>query len=189
MPTPRRKSYRCSCLSLPNTPTAFLLISKESASELPFSRPARQSLTFWLACSLSRLGRLFFLECFKPCCCLQDPLSCYQPERQLLGRIRTCQRKVPFHGALDTWGNWIANKIKTIGVLCKVMEVKTHHRFSCLLFRVKISYNRNGRLRIHSAIAPPWSFTAIHCRIWNFRNYAAADMSIDSPKVSATPNA
>ena len=36
---------------------------------------------------------------------------------------------------------------------------------------------------------PPWSFTAILYRIWNFRNYAAADMSIDNPKASATPNA
>ena len=25
--------------------------------------------------------------------------GCYQPERQLLGRFRTCQRKAPFHGA------------------------------------------------------------------------------------------
>ena len=51
--------------------------------------------------------------------------------------------------------NWIANKIKTIGMLCKIMEVKAPHRFSCLLFRVTITYNRNGRLRIHSAIARP----------------------------------
>ena len=36
---------------------------------------------------------------------------------------------------------------------------------------------------------PPWSFEAILCQIRSVRNYAAADMSIDNPKASATPNA
>ena len=31
--------------------------------------------------------------------------GCYQPERQLLGRFRTCQRKAPFHGARDMRAN------------------------------------------------------------------------------------
>ena len=57
------------------------------------------------------------------------------------------------------------------------------------------TFQSNNFLQKKRAIAnsfcnrPPWSFAAILCRIWNFRNYAAADMSIDSPKASATPNA
>ena len=40
-------------------------------------------------------------------------------------------------------------------MLCKVMEVKAPHQFSCLLISATIFYNRNGRLRIHSTIARP----------------------------------
>ena len=65
LPIPRRKSYRCSCRSLPNTPTAFLLISKESASTLPFSRPARHFMCCSPLCAVAHktfthvLTRLF----------------------------------------------------------------------------------------------------------------------------------
>ena len=52
-------------------------------------------------------------------------------------------------------GKLIANKVTTIDIICKVLEIKAPHHFSYLLFSVTNFYNRNGRLRIHSAIARP----------------------------------
>ena len=77
-----------------------------SASVLSVSRPARRSLAFRPAWSLSRPWRPLTPECFRTIRLIRP--GCYQPERQLLGGkiriIRTRQKKAPFHGALALRG-------------------------------------------------------------------------------------
>ncbi len=61
--------------SLSSRPAGGLpLITVGSASALSVSRPARRSLAFRPAWSLSRPRRPFSPECFNPCRCLHEPL-------------------------------------------------------------------------------------------------------------------
>ena len=51
--------------------------------------------------------------------------GCYQPERQLLGGVRTRQKKTPFHGALQvacyTPINYVNSILETLGTSAKCM--------------------------------------------------------------------
>ena len=79
------------------------LLTGGSTSVLPVSRPARRSLAFRPAWSLNRPRRPFFHQSASVhvVTSMARP-GCYQPERQLLGGVRTRQKKAPFHGALLT---------------------------------------------------------------------------------------
>ena len=57
---------RCLCRSLPGPPTAFLLLTKESAPAFNVSRSARRSLAFRPACLLSRPRRPFVTRVLQP---------------------------------------------------------------------------------------------------------------------------
>ena len=62
--------------------------------------PARRSLAFRPAWSLSRPGRPFYQSASIHVVTSMNRSGRYQPERQLLGGIRTRQESAPFHGAL-----------------------------------------------------------------------------------------
>ena len=74
-----------------------------STSALTVSRPARRSLAFRPAWSLSRPRRPFYQSASAHIVTSMNRSGRYQPERQLLGGVRTHQESAPFHGALKTW--------------------------------------------------------------------------------------
>ena len=91
---------QCACRSLPDLSSAFPIISNGLASALPVSRFAQHSLTFRPASSPSRpMTTIFIQSASNHVVTSMIRPGCYNPERQLLGRFRTCQRKAPFHGA------------------------------------------------------------------------------------------
>ena len=73
-----------------------------STSALTVSRPARRSLAFRPAWSLSRPRRPFYQSASAHIVTSMNRSGRYQPERQLLGGVRTHQESAPFHGALET---------------------------------------------------------------------------------------
>ena len=87
--------------SLSSQPVGGLpLITGGSASALTVSRPARRSLAFRPAWSLSRPRRPFYQSASAHVVTSMNRPGRYQPERQLLGGFRTHQESAPFHGAL-----------------------------------------------------------------------------------------
>ena len=48
--------------------------------------------------------------------------GCYQPERQLLGRFRTCQRKAPFHGTRHMWASRTSRPTREFS-MCATMNL------------------------------------------------------------------
>ena len=87
--------------SLSSRPAVGLpLITGGSASASSVSRPARRSLAFRPAWSLSRPRRPFYQSASAHVVTSMNRPGRYQPERQLLGGIRTHQESAPFHGAL-----------------------------------------------------------------------------------------
>ena len=86
--------------SLSSQPVGGLpLFTGGSASALSVSRPARRSLAFRPAWSLSRPKRPFYQSASAHVVTSMNRPGRYQPERQLLGGIRTHQESAPFHGA------------------------------------------------------------------------------------------
>ena len=87
--------------SLSSQPVGGLpLITGGSASALTVSGPARRSLAFRPAWSLSRPRRPFYQSASIHVVTSMNRPGRYQPERQLLGGFRTHQESAPFHGAL-----------------------------------------------------------------------------------------
>ena len=87
--------------SLSSQPVGGLpLFTGGSASALTVSRPARRSLAFRPAWSLSRPRRPFYQSASAHVVTSMNRPGRYQPERQLLGGFRTHQESAPFHGAL-----------------------------------------------------------------------------------------
>ena len=87
--------------SLSSRPVGGLPLSTGgSASAFIVSRPARRSLAFRPAWSLSRPRRPFYQSASAHVVTSMNRSGRYQPERQLLGGIRTHQEGAPFHGAL-----------------------------------------------------------------------------------------
>ena len=92
-------------LSLSSRPAVGLpLFTGGSAPALTVSRPARRSLAFRPAWSLSRPWRPVCQSASAHVVTSMNRPGCYQPERQLLGGIRTHQESAPFHGALRNPG-------------------------------------------------------------------------------------
>ena len=88
-------------VSLASRPAIGLpLTSGGSASASSVSRPARHSRAFRPAWSLNRPRRPFCQSASVHFVASMNRPGCYQPERQLLGGIRTHQREAPYHGAL-----------------------------------------------------------------------------------------
>ena len=89
--------------SLSSRPVGGLpLFPGGSTSASTVSRPARRSLAFRPAWSLSRPRRPFYQSASAHIVTSMNRFGRYQPERQLLGGIRTHQESAPFHGALET---------------------------------------------------------------------------------------
>jgi len=89
------------CPSLSSRPADGLpLFTGGSAPASCVSRPARRSLAFRPAWSLSRPRRPFYQSASAHVVTSMNRPGRYQPERQLLGGIRTHQESAPFHGAL-----------------------------------------------------------------------------------------
>ena len=91
---------RCSRRSLLDLPSAFPLLQEGRLSASTVSRPVRHSRVFRPAWSLNRPGRPFRQSASVHFAASMNLPGCYQPERQLLGGIRTHQREAPCHGAL-----------------------------------------------------------------------------------------
>ena len=90
-------------VSLTSRPVNGLpLITGGSASAVTVSRPARRSLAFRPAWSLSRPRRPVCQSASAHVVTSMNRPGCYQPERQLPGGIHTHQESAPFHGALST---------------------------------------------------------------------------------------
>ena len=81
------------------------LISGGSAPATPFSRPARRSLAFRPACSLSRpMAALSHQSASAYIVTSVNRSGCFQPKRQGLCGVRTHWENAPFHGALRIGG-------------------------------------------------------------------------------------
>ena len=80
------------------------------ASASCVSRPARRSLAFRPAWSLSRPKRILLSRVLSAHgVASMNRSGRYQPERQLLGGARTHQESAPFHGALPTTHSRMSN--------------------------------------------------------------------------------
>ena len=91
--------------SLSSQPVGGLpLISEGSASAMPVSRPAQRSLSFRPAWSLGHQGGPSLQRASIHVVASMNRSGRYQPERQLLGGVRTHQESAPFHGALRNPG-------------------------------------------------------------------------------------
>ena len=92
---------RCPCRSLPSRSAVFPCFQEGRLPHYLFRGLLGVHSRFRPAWSLSRPRRPFYQSASAHVVTSMNRPGCYQPERQLLGGIRTHQESAPFHGALE----------------------------------------------------------------------------------------